>query len=153
MPKPNKKRLLRSQAVELLSAGAQILATSKKLGVNESTLHRWLKDPEFKAEIAKAKQGAMPVDTQTTSGAPIIEQFEKQLNPLAAEMLLIAKDRSRPMNMRIAASNEYRNLLKHIRATSINQPSEELSEKKNVRKISEHKGDPRGILRAVGGTT
>ena len=151
MPKPNKKRVLQGEAVRLLASGAQILATAQKIGVNESTLHRWLGTDDFKKELDDAKRNIVQASIAAVGEEPLVSRLEKQLEPLAVEMLKISRDVKETTSVRISASGEYRNLLKHLRANGIMKSEETLiaEAKAPARKISEHRGDPRGILKAV----
>jgi hypothetical protein len=150
MPKPNKKQLLKDEAIRLLASGEEILATANKIGVNKSTLHRWMAEGEFKRMLDAAKQKSLDASNAADADGLILK-LEEQLKPLAASMLAIAKDKSASESTRISASAEYRNLVKHIRTLSLSQKSagSPLATEKNKRNIVQFKGDPRKVLKIV----
>ena len=45
----------REAVLALLVSGATIKATADSVGTNEKTIRRWLKEPEFAAELAEAR--------------------------------------------------------------------------------------------------
>lgn len=150
MPKPNKKNLLKDEAIKLLASGEEILATSQKIGVNESTLHRWLDNAEFKTALDAARKKAIQASNESDADG-LITKLEEQLKPLAAAMLAIAKNKNNSGTMRISASAEYRGLVKHIRLVSLSQKSasDAPGSDRPKRNSAGFKGDPRGILKAV----
>ncbi len=53
----HKLRIKRREAIEALLQEPSITAAAARLGVNRSTLHRWLNRPDFAAEVEAARRG------------------------------------------------------------------------------------------------
>jgi hypothetical protein len=64
MAEKNSERL-REKAVSLLLSEKTIETAAKKCGVTRRTLHRWLRDPEFRAALMEAKAELLKTATRT----------------------------------------------------------------------------------------
>lgn len=49
----------RARAIELLLAGTSVKTTAELIGVNRTTVHEWLKRPDFKAEMDRRTKAVM----------------------------------------------------------------------------------------------
>lgn len=58
MNKPTYKlRVQRGEAIKALLEEPTVTAAAKRLGVNRSTLHRWMQRPDFAAALEAARRG------------------------------------------------------------------------------------------------
>lgn len=64
MAEKNSERL-REKAVSLLLSEKTIETAAKKCGVTRRTLHRWMREPQFRAALMEAKAELLKIATRT----------------------------------------------------------------------------------------
>lgn len=147
---------------EVLQQSGSISAAAKRLGVDRSTVHRWLqagKVSDRRADlppVAPAEK-ATSADAwrQKVCAAFTLSDTELQLVDLAVDALEMARDRDRRPEIRLAAMARYQALVKQVNLSvvqsgSVPKPAAPASTDPVVPKpVSGPRMDPRALLVAT----
>jgi len=85
----------REQAVAVLLSEPTIVKAAKRIGVDEATLYRWLREEDFKEQYRQAKQ-------QVVEHA--ITQLQNACTEAVATLRQVMADREAPASARVAAA-------------------------------------------------
>lgn len=150
-----RKRKALGDVAAVVAASLSLSDAARKLGVNVSTVSRWVAAghaPKPGAVVAqdreRAAAAALPASDWAAQfrASRILDETQGELVGLAADHLALAKDGTAPAMTRLAASRRFSDLIRQLTASEQQMASQAQPVKPA---LARRGGDPRSILMVV----
>jgi transposase-like protein len=157
MKRTHKFRSLANVA-DVVAKASSLSAAAKKLGVNRSTLHRWMEAGKIAKPAPKRGSTAAPETPPAHQSADewaaaLLESHplndtQRQLVALAKAALCLARDTSEAPQVQLSAMGRFQQLVRQLNLETGEQPQQQ-PVRATVAPRRPSLGDPRAVLMAV----